>query len=207
MKIYPDSVPDQDELATTDFLLRPLRRTDVELDYEAVIESAVLLRRWGGGDWPTDDFTLECNLADLAMHEHEHESGLAFIYTMRDLTGSECLGCVYVNRLNELIGSPNPAELIPVAVDDRQASVRFWVRQSRLSEDLDWRLLQLLIAWFNNQWTFKQVYFVADDKDRRQKRLFSKAGPAHVFELDVAGRSGPFVAFGLVLSSHEDAKL
>jgi RimJ/RimL family protein N-acetyltransferase len=207
MKAYPDSTPDPDELVTSGFRLRPLRTTDVDLDYEAVVESAAMLRRWGGGSWPADRFTLKENLADLAMHEREHESDLAFTYTMMDLSESECLGCVYVNRLSELIRSLDPAKSIPVIVDDRQATVRFWVRQSHLSESLDWRLLQVLIAWFKNQWTFDQVYFAANDRDARQKRLLRKAGLAEKFKLDITGRVAPFVVCGPVLSSGGDGIL
>lgn len=39
-------------LQTAEFLIRPLRTTDVELDYAAVMESKEFLRKWDQSTWP-----------------------------------------------------------------------------------------------------------------------------------------------------------
>ena len=44
MEFYPASTQLPDERATERLLLRPLRTTDVEQDYEAVMSSAAMLR-------------------------------------------------------------------------------------------------------------------------------------------------------------------
>ncbi len=198
MDFYPSGAPAPDRLITSEFLLRPLRTTDVSLDYAAVMESAEILRRWGGSSWPAEDFTMEGNLADLALHEQEHQSRVAFTYTMMNLAESECLGCVYVNPLAEMFRLANATELITQSGDSRQAIVRFWARRSRLSDDLDRRLLQTLIEWFENEWAFDQVYFRANDRDERQKTLMAEAGLLRRFTLDVPGRLGLFLAYGPV---------
>ncbi|MGH2620941.1 MAG: hypothetical protein ACRDHG_10290 [Anaerolineales bacterium] len=72
MDFYPVSAPVPQAMRTSRLLLRPLRATDVELDFDAVKSSAEMLRRWGQGGWPADDFTLAENLDDLQRHEHEH---------------------------------------------------------------------------------------------------------------------------------------
>jgi len=72
MGFYPASVPVPQEKRTSRLYLRPLWAADVELDYEAVMSSAEMLRRWSESDWPADDFTLVHNLADLQRHEREH---------------------------------------------------------------------------------------------------------------------------------------
>ena len=59
MAFYADGVQPPEKLLTSRFILRPLRTTDVALDYEAVMESRTMLRLAGGGTWPADDFTLE----------------------------------------------------------------------------------------------------------------------------------------------------
>jgi hypothetical protein len=162
------------------------------------MESAVMLRRWGGSSWPAEEFTVEGNLVDLVMHEQEHQSRVAFTYTMMNLAQSECLGCVYVNQLGELFRLASAPEMTPGSDEDQPAIVRFWVRQSRLGDDLDWRFLQALIGWFKEQWAFNHVFFRANDRDERQKRLLAKAGLLRRYTLDIPGRLGPFLAYGPV---------
>lgn len=87
MEFYPASVPVPQENRTSRLRLRPLRATDVELDYKAVMSSAEMLHRWSQSDWPTDDFTLAQNLADLQRHKREHIERKAFTFTV--LTSKE----------------------------------------------------------------------------------------------------------------------
>ena len=47
---YPDEAPVPTTLRTEEFLLRPLRAADVDLDYEAVMATQEVLRRGSGGD-------------------------------------------------------------------------------------------------------------------------------------------------------------
>ena len=49
MPFYPDDMPVPTELRTDEFLLRPLRAADVDLDYEAVMATQETLRRGSGG--------------------------------------------------------------------------------------------------------------------------------------------------------------
>ena len=46
-------------LETHEFRLRPLRASDAQLDFDAVIASREFLRVWEQSDWPADDFTVE----------------------------------------------------------------------------------------------------------------------------------------------------
>ena len=45
MEFYPGSTPVPQAMRTSRLFLRPLRTTDVELDYDAVMSSAEMLRR------------------------------------------------------------------------------------------------------------------------------------------------------------------
>src|SRR5260370_18671659 len=69
---YPEKAVVPETLQTEEFLVRPLRATDVELDYDAVITSRAELFLRSEGSWPREGFTLEENLADLVEHEQEH---------------------------------------------------------------------------------------------------------------------------------------
>jgi RimJ/RimL family protein N-acetyltransferase len=96
MDFYPAGAPVPNEKRADGLLLRPLRATDVELDYDAVMSSAAQLRRWSQTAWPADDFTLAENLADLERHEREHLERTAFTFTVLNPGGTRCLGCVYL---------------------------------------------------------------------------------------------------------------
>jgi len=92
---YPSDEPVPEVLRTDEFLLRPLRATDVQLDYDAVISSRAQLLLSSGGTWPKEGFTLEEELADLERHEREHRERVAFTYTVMNPAETECLGCMY----------------------------------------------------------------------------------------------------------------
>jgi hypothetical protein len=165
MQFYPDDAVVPAELRTDEFHLRPLRASDAEIDYAAVMDSREMLRILSQSDWPSDTFTLEMNRKDLEQHEQEHEERTAFTYTVLDPTGATCLGCVYVEQLKE---GPMGG--------DCAAQVQFWVRQPYLEANLDRRLLASLIEWFRNDWAFSSVVLTVADADARQTRLATDLG-------------------------------
>jgi len=191
--VYPPEL-----LLTDELLLRPLRATDVDLDYAAVMEDPATLRFSGGGVWPADDFTREANLADLLVHQKEHEDGLAFTFTVMNPDQSQCLGCVYINQLARVHSLTSIAEAATDVVDGREAIVRYWVRPSRIYDDFDWRLVITLIGWFRDAWHLGDVYLRAHARDRRQQHLMKRASLPLAYTFEVPGRQGSFLAFGPV---------
>jgi hypothetical protein len=165
----PPGAPVPSELRTDRLFLRPLRATDVELDYDAVMSSAEMLRRWSQSDWPSDEFTLAENLEDLQRHEREHEERVAFTFTVLDPAGTRCLGCVYLVPLRPEEVSSCEGALYPVRV-------AFWVRFSELAEDLDRHLLESLRTWLRIEWAFDRIAYTISREDGRLVRLFSEAG-------------------------------
>jgi RimJ/RimL family protein N-acetyltransferase len=160
-------------------LLRPLRAGDVAADYEAVMSSPAMLRRWSQSDWPADDFTLAENLADLQRHEREHEEGVAFTFTVLDPEQTRCLGCVYLQPLR-------PEEAAWGAGARHAARVAFWVRESEIATGLDRHLLELMREWLRDSWSFDRVVFSASPDDVRQVRLLGEAGLAPLGMLTLA---------------------
>lgn len=160
MQFYPEDATVPQGLRTEEFHLRPLRVSDTEIDYAAVMDSKSMLRVMSQSSWPSDDFTMEMNRTDLERHEKEHDERSAFTYTVLDSTGGICLGCVYINHLKE-----GPMR------GDYAALLRFWVRQSYLDGDLDRQLLMALIDWFRNAWTFSRVVLTVADANERQNQL------------------------------------
>jgi hypothetical protein len=167
-------------LEADEFLVRPLRASDVALDYDAVISSREELLLSSGGTWPREGFTLEENLADLEGHEREHGERVAFTYTVMNPTQTECLGCIYINPLERLIAKD---AVSGDYLHDATGYVDFWVRQSRLADDLDRRLLQALIPWFQSEWAFAHVAFICLKAQERQIQLYEEAELRYLYTL------------------------
>jgi RimJ/RimL family protein N-acetyltransferase len=200
MLFYPEHARVPAELRTEEFLLRPLRATDAELDHDALMESKEMLRRWSQSDWPADNFTVEDNLKDLEKHEQEHLERRAFTFTVMSPTETECLGCVYINPLLRMIQEAGGAE-VDIEADtaeegDHEAYVSFWVRQSRLADDLDKRLLDGLIDWFNQEWAFSDVVFATCEQDERQVKLLDGTGLALRYVLEPSYTAVKYLAYG-----------
>lgn len=164
-------------LRTDKLLLRPLRTTDVELDYEAVIASRERLLVFSGGRWPTENFSLADNLADLKRHEQEHQERTALTYTVMNPEETRCVGCTYINPLRPLLhrlAGGRDQQGDDAAWGEDEALVHFWVRPD--AADLDRLLLAVLLDWFDSAWGFSGVCFFANVNERRQVQLFEDAG-------------------------------
>lgn len=161
-------------------LLRPLRATDVDRDYDAVMVSREQLRRWGQTTWPADNFTLEENLDDLVRHERDHEERVSFTFTVFNPADTRCLGCVYLVR-----PAPAVAGRIGPATDPIQVS--FWARSDELTSDLDAHILGTLRDWFAREWWFDAVAFTVSVQDTRQRALLEGAGLRDVGPCAISG--------------------
>ena len=169
MEYYPSRAAVPEEMRTNRLFLRPLRATDVELDYDAVMSSAEMLRCWSRSSWPADDFTLSENLDDLLRHEHEHNESQAFTFTVLNLEGTRCLGCVYLTPLS-------PLELQLCEGAAFATNIRLWVRGSEVVNDLDRHLFNTLREWLQAERAFGCQEFIVGPEEARQASLFMEAG-------------------------------
>ena len=192
MSFYPPNQPVPALLRTDEFVLRPLTTAHVNLDYAALMVSTEMLRLWSGTSWPTDDFTLEENWEDLAMHDREHQERVAFTYTVLTPDETECLGCVYITPLTNSVAL-NPKVLTDIAPDT--AVVGFWVKQPRLADHLDERLLAVLRDWLAREWLFSAVYFSARDVNKQQVQLLEAAGMKKQYTISVSRRANQFFLY------------
>ena len=146
--IQPSFVPADFEVPsvyeTDRFRLRMLSVTDVEKDYEAVIESRELLHAMFGGPWPREGFTLEENRRDLERHQQDFLTRKSFTYTVVSLDESRVLGCLYIN---------------PSQSSEADAKVVMWVRQSEYDKGLDGVLFQTVKRWMDAVWPFVTVAY------------------------------------------------
>ena len=144
-KFVPDDFEIPEKLETDQFRLRMLSIDDVEKDYEAVIESRILLHKMFGGPWPREGFTIEENLVDLKRHQQEFLDRKAFAYTVVSLDESKVLGCLYINPPKKESGNKPYANM--------------WVRQSEYSKGLDEILFRTVKEWIRTGWPIKNILF------------------------------------------------
>jgi len=141
--------PERVELPTGHHL-RPIRETDTDIDYPAVMGSrdrlwATFGPAWG---WPPATMTYEQDRADLARHEREAREHKSFNYAMFDADESQLLGCIYTDP-PERVGS--------------DADISWWVVDDELGGALDLVLAELVPRWINDAWPFVRPRLVGLD--------------------------------------------
>lgn len=180
-----------DGLVTESLVIRPLLETDVELDYEAVMETRDFLRKWEQSTWPADDFTLEANLKDLERHASEHRERVSFTYTVMNSAETACLGCIYIfPRTVRWLARASVNATAHADWADFEAVLLFWVRQSRIEDGLDRQLLALLRKWVVEQWAFDGLLFMTNEQCERQVAMWEAAGLTLQFEIQQGNNAG-----------------
>lgn len=138
--------PERVELGTGHHL-RPIRESDVDIDFPAVMGSRERLwvkygEAWG---WPPATMTLEQDRDDLAHHEAEIAAHETFNYAILDEAETELLGCVYIDP---------PGPQAPTGAD---AVVSWWVVDRMVDSDLDLELGDFVPRWLDDAWGFRAV--------------------------------------------------
>jgi len=128
--------------------LRPIRASDVEIDYPAVMGSRARLwekygATWG---WPPADMTLEADREDLVHHEQEIEAHEAFNYAILNEDESELLGCIYIDPPGADSGGAD-------------ALVSWWVVDDEVDRELDRTLGRFVPEWLADAWGFRSVRY------------------------------------------------
>jgi hypothetical protein len=127
--------------------LRPIRASDVDIDYPAVMGSRERLwatygDAWG---WPPATMTPEQDRDDLAHHEHEMVEGLSFNYAVLDEAEQALLGCVYIDP--------------PRQAGDADAIVSWWVVDDAVGSPLERALDERVPRWLAEEWPFAEVRY------------------------------------------------
>ncbi|MCX7890468.1 MAG: hypothetical protein N2422_12205, partial [Rhodobacteraceae bacterium] len=95
--LLPDGIRPPDSFEGTGFVARPLRVTDAEDDFAAVMAARHRLKGAMDPDdpWP-DGLTLHQNIVDLGWHEREFTLGHSFAWTVTAPKRIPTLGCCYL---------------------------------------------------------------------------------------------------------------
>ncbi len=128
--------------------LRPIRESDVDIDYPAVMGSRERLwslygEKWG---WPPADMTREQDRVDLARHEREQDAHESFNYALFNADETELYGCVYIDPVED-----------PGRTDDAQIS--WWVVDERVGTDLERALDAFVPKWIAEVWPFTSPHY------------------------------------------------
>jgi hypothetical protein len=129
--------------------LRPIRASDVDIDYPAVIGSRERLWEryrdvWG---WPQETMTYEADRQDLARHQAEMEAQETFNYAVLNEEETELLGCVYIDPPDER--SPRGSDAI----------VSWWVVDHAVGSELERALDRFVPVWLTDTWGFEAVHY------------------------------------------------
>jgi RimJ/RimL family protein N-acetyltransferase len=127
--------------------LRPIRASDVDLDFPAVMGSRDRLwakygESWG---WPPSTMTYEQDRDDLDHHEQEIEAHETFNYAVFDAEETELLGCVYLDP---------PESSSPPGTD---VVTSWWVVDRHAGGALEAALDAFVPAWLAATWGFRSI--------------------------------------------------
>lgn len=154
-----------------------------------------MLRLWSGNPhdgWPSDDFSVDENLADMEWHYGDHLARTAFTLTVLTPAEDEVLGCIYIVPFAPLMDE-NP-QLDELIVDD-SALIRFWAIEPRLADGFDARLLQKMLQWLDQDWSFTQIFFHVYETHYQQIEMFKANGLVQVADINLMNRGGRFLLF------------
>ena len=167
MPWYPENNKIPTGLTADSFVFEPLLTKHIDIDYDAVIESQAQLQAWSQSDWPKDNFTKYNNWVDLARHQKEHKEREAFTFTIVNAEKSTCLGCIYINPLDNALQQLSSGQ--------KAAQVTHWVRSSVLGTELEEQISKALISWVKKEWNFATVFHLTSVKSE-QFQLFERIG-------------------------------
>jgi hypothetical protein len=130
--------------------LRPIRESDTEIDYPAVMGSRERLwakygEHWG---WPRADMSYEADRKDLAWHEAEIAAHKSFAYAVLDEDEAELVACIYIDPPGER------------SSEGAEAMATWWVIDREAGGELERALDELVPRWLAERWGFRAVDYV-----------------------------------------------
>jgi len=133
-----------------DLHLRPIRSSDVDTDYPAVMSSRERLWSQFGEPhgWPTGSLTYEEDLAELLRHEADLAEDRSFNYALLDQDESHLLGCVYID----------PPERVGADAD-----ISYWVVDSLVDTPVPTVLETVVRKWIAAAWPFTHPRIIGAD--------------------------------------------
>ena len=140
----PDSFIVPLKLEKDEFIIKPIKESHAELDYEAVMGSVEHLTGvLGRKDWP-GNLTLEEDRYALKGHEWEFEKRTGFVYTVLNKSETKVMGCVYI---------------YPSRLDDFNSEIVMWTTEKDYKRGIDEVLFKTVDDWIKKEWPFEKVIY------------------------------------------------
>ena len=133
--------------------LRPIRESDVDLDYPAVMGSRERLwsiygESWG---WPPETMTPEQDRVDLRRHQDEQARQESFNYALFDDGETRLLGCCYIDPPDV-----SPDADLPEGTD---AVISWWVVDELVGTKRAAELDAAVPVWIAQIWPFQHPFY------------------------------------------------
>lgn len=138
------------KLEYEDIVAKPLTRSDLKEDMEAVNSSLELIRNTRGGTWPSEPVTEDFDLLDLAWHEREFRDGDSFAYVVYD-TSDNYIGCFYlypIGNRTELSEETNAYDI----------DASWWVKSKAYEQGYYEKLYAALQQWLK-EFPVNKIYY------------------------------------------------
>ena len=149
--ILPVDFNAPEKLVYKDITAKPLTRTDLKADLDAVNSSIEVIQKTRGGSWPEEALSEEFDLLDLAWHEREFRDGSSFAYVVYD-TNETYIGCLYLYPMGHRTEFSD--ELLKYDVD-----ASWWVTAEAYRQGYYTKLYKGIQTWLNQEFPFKEVYY------------------------------------------------
>lgn len=176
---YEHSKPLPEELYTSEFLARPLRSGDVNIDFEAYKASPKTIKTHSMGLWETDNFSLQENLELLKQHEQRHLGREDFAFLLMSPKKTISLGCVYLLPLLR-----HHQKAAAYGFDAQTAMVTFWTRDSVEEPTFSIKLVASLKQWLQDSWDFSNYVFRINTDELESKQALEQNTFSLRFKLD-----------------------
>jgi RimJ/RimL family protein N-acetyltransferase len=141
--------PDRLEL-TSGHHARPIRPSDIDLDYRAVMGSQARLWEIFGPAWawPPPTMTREQDLADLVRHAEEMTALESFNYAIFDPDEAALLGCIYID---------------PPEKSGADADISWWVVDAEVGGALEVALRADVPRWIAAAWPLDEPRYIGEE--------------------------------------------
>lgn len=140
-----------EKLTFEDLVAKPLTRTDLKADLEAVNSSIEIIQKTRGGSWPLEELSEEFDFLDLAWHEREFRENSSFAYVVYDNNG-QYIGCFYLYPMGHRTELTD--ELLAYNVD-----ASWWVTVTAYEGGYYEKLYRALQQWLAQFFPFEKVYY------------------------------------------------
>ncbi|MFX1560461.1 MAG: hypothetical protein ACFFBL_07720 [Promethearchaeota archaeon] len=176
-EFFPPNQSIPEELIFGKVKIRPLRASDNELDYKAVIESG----------FRPEGFPKEANLKELTAHEKDHDMKKEFTFTILDVDETECYGCIYIRPVIPFLKFAffNDRILEELQIQKKDPGFSFWITPTARKLNLYEKLLEELPKWFKREWPYENWYMLGIGQSEREIETISRLKLSQTFLLQM----------------------